>query len=80
VLKKALRSINQDLKRVNYLRKKQHLLVDSSGLLLIAMDHSAGIQHRDGGLLLLATLRCIFPVLATIFPTVPMVESFFRQD
>ncbi len=47
--------------------KKRHLLVDTSGLLLIAMVHSAGIQDRDGGLLLLATLGGIFPMLATMF-------------
>ena len=64
--KEALRSIDPDLKQVNYLRKKRHLLVDNSGLLLIAMVRSAGIQHRDGGLLL-ATLCGIFPMLATMF-------------
>jgi transposase len=47
--------------------KKRHLLVDTTGLLLIAMVHSAGIQDRDGGLLLLATLCGMFPMLATMF-------------
>ena len=65
--KEALQSINPDLRQVNYLRKKRHQLVDSSGLLHIAMVRSAGIQHRDGGLLLLATLCGIFPMLATMF-------------
>jgi transposase len=47
--------------------KKRHILVDSAGLLLLALVHSAGIQDRDGGLLLLATLCGMFPMLQTMF-------------
>jgi transposase len=47
--------------------KKRHILVDSTGLLLVALVHSAGIQDRDGGLLLLATLFGMFPMLRTMF-------------
>ena len=37
------------------------------GLLLHAMVHSAGIQDRDGGIWLLATLSGKFPFLAKLF-------------
>jgi len=37
------------------------------GLLLHAMVHSAGIQDRDGGIALLATLSGKFPFLAKLF-------------
>jgi putative transposase len=37
------------------------------GLLLHAMVHSAGIQDRDGGISLLATLSGKFPFLAKLF-------------
>jgi putative transposase len=47
--------------------KKRHILVDTTGLVLVSMIHSAGIQDRDGGLLLLATLCCMFPKLQTLF-------------
>ena len=35
--------------------KKRYILVDTLGLLLHAIVHSAGIQDRDGAILLLAT-------------------------
>jgi putative transposase len=44
--------------------KKRHILVDTTGLLLLALVHSAGIQDRDGGLLLLATLCGAFSTVA----------------
>src|SRR3974377_1836973 len=47
--------------------KKRHVLVDMQGLLLHAIVHSAGIQDRDGGILLLATLFGQFPFLETLF-------------
>ena len=47
--------------------KKRHILVDMQGLLLQAMVHSAGIQDRDGGILLLALLCGQFPSLAKLF-------------
>ena len=37
------------------------------GLLLHAIVHSAGVQDRDGGILLLATLFGQFPFLAKLF-------------
>ena len=47
--------------------KKRHILVDTLGLLLHAIVHSAGIQDRDGGIVLLATLFGQFPFLAKLF-------------
>jgi putative transposase len=41
--------------------------VDTLGLVMHAMVHVANIQDRDGGILLLATLRERFPVLAKLF-------------
>jgi len=37
------------------------------GLLLHAIVHSAGVQDRDGGIWLLATLFSQFPFLAKLF-------------
>jgi putative transposase len=47
--------------------KKRHILVDLEGLVLHAMVHSAGIQDRDGGISLLATLFGHFSFLAKLF-------------
>src|ERR1700730_5670392 len=47
--------------------KKRHILVDTLGLLLHAIVHSAGIQDRDGGIALLATLFGRFQFLAKLF-------------
>src|SRR6516164_6717308 len=47
--------------------KKRHILVDMQGLLLHAIVHSAGVQDRDGGIWLLATLFGQFPFLAKLF-------------
>ena len=41
--------------------------VDTLGLLLHAIVHSAGIQDRDGGIILLATLFGQFPFLEKLF-------------
>ena len=47
--------------------KKRHLLVDTLGLLLHAVVHSADIQDRDGGILLLSTLFGSHPFLEKLF-------------
>src|SRR5271156_604278 len=47
--------------------KKRHILVDMQGLLLHAIVHSAGVQDRDGGIWLLATLFGQFPFLTKLF-------------
>src|SRR2546430_1105752 len=47
--------------------KKRHILVDTLGLLLHAIIHPADIQDRDGGILLLATLFGMYPLLKKLF-------------
>ena len=42
--------------------KKRHLLVDTQGLLMQALVHSADVQDRDGGALLLSTLAWPVPL------------------
>jgi putative transposase len=41
--------------------KKRHILVDTEGLLLHAIVHSADVQDRDGGILVMSTLFGMFP-------------------
>ena len=47
--------------------RKRHLLVDTEGFLLCAIVHAAGIQDRDGGVLLMASLFGLFPFLRTLY-------------
>ena len=51
--------------------KKRHLLVDTQGLLMQALVHSADVQDRDGGALLLSTLLGRFPYLERLFADSP---------
>ena len=43
------------------------MLVDTEGLLLLAIVHAADIQDRDGGVLLLAALFGLFPFLRKLY-------------
>src|SRR3984957_16666401 len=47
--------------------KKRHILVDTQGLLLHALVHSADIQDRDGGVLVMATLFGMHPFLLKLY-------------
>jgi transposase len=47
--------------------KKRHILVDTQGLLLHGIVTAAGVQDRDGGIALLATLFGLFPFLEKLF-------------
>ena len=47
--------------------KKRHVLVDTRGLLLHAIVHTADIQDRDGGVLLMSTLFGMFPFLLKLY-------------
>ena len=47
--------------------KKRHILVDTQGLLMHALVHSAGMQDRDGGILVMATLFGQFAFLEKLF-------------
>ena len=43
------------------------MLVDTQGLLLHAVIHAADIQDRDGGVLVMATLFCLYPILLKLY-------------
>jgi len=45
---------------------KRHILADTTGLMLHAVVHSADIQERDGGALLMAALFGLFPFLTKL--------------
>ena len=48
--------------------RKRHILVDTLGLLLNVVVHSAAMQDRDGALLVLnRRTRCFFPFIKFIF-------------
>jgi hypothetical protein len=47
--------------------KKRHLLVDTQGLLLLAIVHAANIQDRDGGILLMKALLKDHPLLRKLY-------------
>ncbi len=47
--------------------KKRHILVDTQGLLMQAMVHSAGIQDRDGGVMLMGALFGQYPSLLKLY-------------
>ena len=47
--------------------RKRHILVDTMGLLLLVVVHSAGIQDRDGAKLLLEKAKGMFPRLKLIW-------------
>ena len=47
--------------------RKIHALVDTLGLPLLVVIHSAGIQDRDGAVLLFTKIRSRFPGLECIF-------------
>jgi hypothetical protein len=59
--------------------KKQHLLVDTPGLLLVALVHSADIHDREGGLMLFARLAGRFPSLRKLFADSAYWGPMFRQ-
>ena len=47
--------------------RKRHLLVDTMGLVLLAMVHPADIQDRDGAKLVFEAIRGLFPRLKLIW-------------
>jgi transposase len=47
--------------------RKRHVLVDTLGLLLSVVVHSAGVQDRDGAREVLRQARRRFPFIAVIF-------------
>jgi putative transposase len=47
--------------------RKRHIVVDTLGLLLYVLVHSAGIQDRDGAKLVFEAVKRLFPGLKIIF-------------
>jgi putative transposase len=47
--------------------RKRHIVVDTLGLLLCVIVHTASLQDRDGARLLLEKLKSLFPNLKVIF-------------
>ncbi|TXM88696.1 IS5 family transposase [Methylobacterium sp. WL103] len=47
--------------------KKRHILVDTQGLLMHALVHSAGVQDRDGGVWVMTTLFGLYPFLLKLY-------------
>jgi transposase len=47
--------------------RKRHLLVDTGGLLLRVVVHSAGVQDRAGAKQVLSGIHVLFPLLALIW-------------
>ena len=47
--------------------RKRHILVDTQGLLMQAIVHSADMQDRDGGVLLMASLFGLHPFLLRLY-------------
>jgi transposase len=47
--------------------RKRHILTDTTGLLVAAIVHSAGVQDRDGAVPLLAGVPSAFPWLRHVF-------------
>lgn len=46
---------------------KRHIIVDTSGLLLLVMVTAASVQDRDGGARALERLRFVMPSVATVW-------------
>ena len=59
--------------------KKRHILVDTVGLLLHAVVHPAGIQDRDGGVLVLASMFGMYPFLSKLFADAGYQGPQFRR-
>jgi len=59
--------------------KKRHILVDTQGLLMHALVHSAGVQDRDGGVIVLATLFGLYPFLTKLFADAGYQGTKFRN-
>src|SRR5271157_5244163 len=58
---------------------KRHIVVDTQGLLLHAVVHTADIQDRDGGILLLSTMFGLYPFITKLFADGGYQGQQFRQ-
>ena len=60
--------------------KKRHILVDTQGFLMQAIVHSAGIQDRDGGVLLMGALFGRYPSLLKLYADSGYQGPKFREE
>ncbi len=60
--------------------KKRHVLVDTQGLLLLALVHSADIQDRDGGVLLMSAMFGLYPFLLKLYADGCYQGPQFQQE
>ncbi len=58
---------------------KRHIVVDTQGLLMHVVVHTADIQDRDGGVLLLSTMFGLYPFIAKLFADGGYQGPRFRQ-
>ena len=59
--------------------KKRHFLVDTTGLMLPVLMHSAGSQDRDDGAIIMATLFGLFPFISKLFADAGYQGPVFRH-
>ncbi len=55
------------------------MLVDTQGLLLLAIVHAADVQDRDGGVLLMSMMFGLFPFLLKLYADSGYEGPKFRQ-
>ena len=55
------------------------MLVDTTGLMLHVLVHSAGIQDRDGGAIVMATLFGLFPFISKLYADAGYQGPVFRN-
>jgi len=58
---------------------KRHLIVDTEGLLMHAVVHTADIQDRDGGVMALSSMFGLYPFLKKVFADGGYQGPKFRQ-
>ncbi len=59
--------------------KKRHIAVDTQGLLLLSVVHSADMQDRDGGILLMSLMFGLFPFLLKLYADSGYQGAKFRD-
>ncbi|OIQ63235.1 transposase DDE domain protein [mine drainage metagenome] len=58
---------------------KRHIVVDTQGLMIHAVVHTADIQDRDGGILALSTMFGLYPFLTKVFADGGYQGAKFRK-
>jgi transposase len=59
--------------------KKRHIVVDTQGLLLLSVVHTADMQDRDGGILLMSLMFGLFPFLLKLYADSGYQGAKFRD-